>query len=473
MNFKSRSLFALSVLASAATLVACSNQAGSGDAGGAAAASPPAALVSSGGKTVVSVSVLKKDPFLQEAERLFEEANPTIEIEIRSYTATPDNGGKGRMVRLVGGNEKNEADLEKYRSTVNTELMSGKGTDLYAVEDLAYARYAGKKLLADLGPLMEQDSNFRKTDYFDKVFKGVQVNGKSYALPVYFGMSAIMGNDSLLKQAGIAIDDSAWSWGDLLAKGQQASSSASLPVPIMTGQGKADLVADIVRSAYGQYVDVPAKKAAFDSKAFIALLEQLQDLYGRGLLMEEPDKSGQGNDVFKNIRINMAMDLVMMPQFIYGGKGKVYGAPSDGKGGGIPFTADLMLAVNEKSKVKAEAWKFLAFLLSEKMQAHPSLLGTAVHRDSLVKQITSSVDAMASGRIKVAGPSGEAPVQTVGEEGMKQLLAVVDRADTYAAGDPNVMKIVREEAQAYFNKEKSAQAAAGMMQSRVTTYLNE
>jgi multiple sugar transport system substrate-binding protein len=476
MKLKTTGLSVLSMLLLAAPLTACTKNSPSDEAGTGAGASSPAATAAAGatganGKTVVSVSVIQNDRFMQEAERLFEQANPNIDIDIRAYTATPESGNQ-KMVRQIGGNEKNEADLEKYRSSINTELMSGKGTDIIAVEELAYAKYANKKLLADLGPLMDKDQSFKKAEYFNKMFDAVKVNGKSYALPVYVALNAVVGNEPLLKSSGVTVGEAGWTWEELLKKGQQAAAANPQPIPVLTGKSKDSVVTDIVRSSYGRYVDAAAKKASFDSKEFIALIEQIRDMYDKGLLTETMDKTPQGNDVFKAMNMKGPMDLVMMPQMMYGGKGKFYGAPG-GKGDGITFTSDLMLAINEKSKVKAEAWKFLSFLLSEQMQTLPGMFGTSVHKPSLEKQIKTSVENLASGKMKIAGPGGAIAAPDISEEGMKQLLSIVDKADSFATGDPNVMKIVREEAQAFFKKEKTAQAAAGMMQNRITTYLNE
>lgn len=477
MKLRTAGLSALSVMLLAAPLAGCSRSSPSGTAGDGApspeASSSAGTAAEGGGKTVVSVSVIKNDRFMQEAERLFEQANPNIDIDIRAYTATPDSGNNQKMVRQLGGNEKNEADLEKYRSSINTELMSGKGTDIIAVEELAYAKYANKKLLADLGPLMDKDGSFKKADYFNKIFDAVKVNGKSYALPIYVVLNAVIGNEPLLQSSGITAGSTGWTWEELLNKGRQAAGANPQPIPVLTGKGKDALVTDIVRSSYSRYVDPAAKKASFDSKEFIALLELIRDMYDKGLLTESFDKTPQGNDVFKTMNMNGPMDLIMMPQMMYGGKGKFYGAPGEGKGEGITFSSDLMLAVNEKSKVKEEAWRFLSFLLSEQMQTLPGLFGTSVHKPSLEKQIKNAVEGLASGKMKLAGPGGPVAAPDLSEEGMKQLQSIVDTADTFAAGDPHVMKIVREEALAFFKQEKTAQAAAGMMQNRVTTYLNE
>ncbi|MDF2961537.1 MAG: transporter substrate-binding protein [Paenibacillus sp.] len=423
------------------------------------------------GKTTVSVSVLKKDSLLQEAERLFEEANPDIDIDIRAYMATP--ASENKMVTKKGGEPKhNEADLEKFRTSVNAELMSGKGADLIALEHLPYRKYADKKLLANMDDLIKKDSGFRTSDYYTGVFDGVKLDGKTYALPIHFNMNTTLGNAPLLEEKGIKIDDSSWTWKDMLEVGRQAVQSGGNATAVWTGKPKAELVSDMVQSQYSRLVT--GKKAAFDTQEFTDLLEQVSDMYDKGLILEQADMSSAGKDVFKTMNMQMPMELLFMPQMMYGGKGKVYNTPSDGgKNGGITYSTDLMFGINEKSKNKPEAWKFLEFLLSENVQSKPFVQGFAVHKASLEKQLRQSIDQLASGKLRLQGPNGATPSAAIDEAQLKSILSLVEKSGNYAAGDPTVMKIVKEEAQSFFNKAKTAKAAASMIQNRVTTYLNE
>ncbi|MBD0379953.1 ABC transporter substrate-binding protein [Paenibacillus sedimenti] len=424
------------------------------------------------GKTTVTVSVLKKDAFLQEAERLFEEANPDIDIDIRAYIATPASENKQMNIKRPGGDKTNEADLEKYRTGVNAELMSGKGADLIALESLPYDKYADKKLLSNLDDLIKKDSGFQTSGYYTGVFDAVKIGGKTYALPVHFKTNITLGNAPLLTEKGIKIDDSKWTWKEMLDIGRQAVQAGGSATAVWTGKPKTDLISDIVQSQYSQYV--AGKKATFDTKEFTDLLEQIGDMYDKGLILEQADMSDAGKNVFNTMSMQTPMEMLFMPQMMYGGKGKVYSTPSDGgSSGGISFSSDLMFGINEKSKNKTEAWKFLSFILSENVQSKPAMQGFAVHKASLEKQLRQSIEQLTSGRLKISGPNGASPSAAISEEQLKSILDLVEKTDSFAAGDPNVMKIVKEESQSFFTKGKTAKDAASMIQNRVTTYLNE
>jgi multiple sugar transport system substrate-binding protein len=424
------------------------------------------------GKTTVTVSVPTNDAFLQDAERLFEEANPNIDIDIHAYITTPAGQKQNITIKKPGGDNTNEADFEKYRTGVNAELMSGKGTDLIALETLPYNKYADKKLLADLDELIKKEGSLQMSDYYTGVLDAVKVGGKTFAMPVNFKMNMTMGNTPLLTEKGIQIDDSKWTWKEMLDIGLQAVQSGENANAVWTGMPKVDLISNMVQSQYSKLVT--GKKASFNTGEFTELLEQVGGMYDKGQILEQADMGNAGKDVFKSASMQTPMEMLFMPQMMYGGKGEVYSTPSDGSNkGGVSFTSNMMFGINEKSKNKTEALKFLEFLLTENIQAKPGMQGFAVHKASLEKQLRLSIEQLKSGKMKMMGPNGATPSADISEEQLKSIMDTMAKANIYAAGDPNVMKIVKEETESFFNKGKSAKDAASMIQNRVTTYLNE
>ncbi|MCC2683729.1 MAG: hypothetical protein K0R75_628, partial [Paenibacillaceae bacterium] len=129
----------------------------------------PAATSADGQKTV-TISVMTSDRFLELAKQKFEASHPDIRIEIKESVAAPSmptggpfgagapggpggNGpaGQNKSVMLSKPDPKN---IEKYVSTVNTELMSGKASDIIAMDSLPFKKYADKNLLANVKELM-------------------------------------------------------------------------------------------------------------------------------------------------------------------------------------------------------------------------------------------------------------------------------------------------------------------------------
>ncbi|TXK84841.1 extracellular solute-binding protein [Paenibacillus sp. N3.4] len=121
-----------------------------------------AAPAASGTKTV-TFSVMTSDRFLELAKQKFEEKHPDIKIEIKESIAAPQmqqnaqTQQKGVMLMTGKPDPKN---VEKYVSSVNTELMSGKASDIIVMDNLPFKKYADKKLLENIGDLMSKDASF-------------------------------------------------------------------------------------------------------------------------------------------------------------------------------------------------------------------------------------------------------------------------------------------------------------------------
>jgi primosomal protein N' len=59
------------------------------------------------------------------------------------------------------------------------------------------------------------------------------------------------------------------------------------------------------------------------------------------------------------------------------------------------------------------------------------------------------------------------------QEDIDQVTALIGSIDKVLAYDREIMGIISEESQAYFNGQKSAKDTATIMQQRVSTYVNE
>ncbi|MBP3966384.1 ABC transporter substrate-binding protein [Paenibacillus lignilyticus] len=456
-------------LALMTALSACS----SGNGGNADGEQP--AVKTKDGKTVVSISVLKNDRFLETAEKQFEKAHPDIDIQIQAAVATPE---MGKMVTKAIGGEENPADVEKFVSTVNTELMSGKGADIIAVQDLPFNKYAEKGLLVDLRALMKDDKTFNLQDYYEGIMDAVtNSEGKQAAVPVKFSLDIMLGSNADLTQAGVKVDDSKWTWADFaeiahkIAKDEDGDGKPDRYA--MTGMTKEQLLKLMVESSYEHYVDTAGKKASFDSGDFAAMLENLKSLYDDGLINDQ--MAGRGQQSFGHMNLMMPMELVMLPQMMFQGDGggEVFQTPSGGEAKGMTFDSDLMLALNAKSGAKKEAWEFLKYLLSAEMQGTPGMFGFSVRKDMTAKQVEESMKMLTSGNMKMSTPEGEVSPPTMTDADIKKIVDMIPRIKRYSGEDNAIMDMVKEEAAAFFEGRKSAEEAAKQLQNRATIYLNE
>ena len=155
----------------------------------------------------LTIAVVTKDRYLDTAVKKFEKLHPGVRVEVKEYTSKP---------LPSEGVLPDPGDIEKYVMAVNTQLMSGRGSDLILIDNLPYQTYAEKHLLVDLGRLMQSDQSFNSGKYYQNIFKALEYKGKLYGLPLTIGIDMVAADRTLLDKSQVKINDSNWGWNDFV-----------------------------------------------------------------------------------------------------------------------------------------------------------------------------------------------------------------------------------------------------------------
>lgn len=418
------------------------------------------------GKTHVTLSLVVAEPFMEEAVKKFEAANPDIDIEIKTLTQSDSIS---------------DVEMTKYYSQMKTELLSGKGADLYEAEGDQIVPMANKKLLANLSKLMSADSSFDKSQLFDNIMEGSKMNGNLYGIPLSFSFSSLLlGDEDAIQAAGITIDDRTWTWEQFwddagkLVKNNKGSFRYAL-----RGVPPENMLMSSVRGSYQNWVDQSKHTAKFESGAFKSLMKQIKSMYTNKILTRE--KTKRGDAFFLPSPVSRPKDYFNRNAWYQ--KGKLYLEPhAAGEKGDIPFSAYSMMVINGKSPAKEAAWKFIRFLMSEEMQSSPNLYGFPINKAAYKKQVDELRKSVKNGWLTIEqdvfimDEDGEIKQPTsvkVTDQDFDNLDKLVSGANELKVSDSKVEDIVYEEARAYFGGQKSANAVAKLIQNRVMTYLNE
>jgi multiple sugar transport system substrate-binding protein len=422
--------------------------------------------VSTGGKTVVTMAVVQKDMggWLEQAEKAYESKYPDVDIVIKEYAALPERS-TGKTMNIMG--EVSPADLEKYRNAINTDLMSGKGADIISVGELNYENYADKGVLADLGALMEKDPEFDPAKLFGNVMDAANGGGKKVVAPIWFGIHAVT---SPLEPEQLKVDDASWTWSDLLHQGEELAKDLPGDLEIMGGKAPAALLREIVLSNYDHYINQEEKTASFDTGEFVGLLNQLKELYGAGMLSDNFDKAIENRVVFSN-------ELLAIPMFALEtlqSKRQIWKQPGSGKQSGLRFSSNMMLAINAKSGVTDEAWKFMSYLLSEEAQSKPGMwVGLPMNKAAVAVKLQGNGSGIVTPTTTDKSSSNtEVPAEVTAQEA-ERLMAYIGQPGYFQGSDPRLLDIVETETAAFFAGEKTAETVAKLIQNRAKTYLNE
>lgn len=399
------------------------------------------------GKTVVTVSLLGTSAFYKAAEKKFEEKYPDIDLQILTY------------------------DYQKYVKTVNTVMLSGKGSDIIEVGSLPVGKYVNKKLLLNMNELFEQDNTVPKSDLYQNILEASKINGGLYAWPTAFSLRAFVGDGDLLVKSGVKVDDASWTWDQFKEVSKQllrfgGASNKNLQFA-MANQDPEVTFQELVIDSFGEFVDRAAQNAKFDSPAFVDLMQQVKQMYADNIVSSAP--ADRGNQLFYSTPVLSPADFIDGPYTFFENPKLLNKPHVAGETGGVRIIFPSTLAINAGSAVKEEAWKFLAFLLSEDMQTLQEREGFSMLKSVNEKILNDIQDQVIKGTYKL--PDGK--VAKVKEESFAEFKQIIEKAERYAVLDTKVLSIIGEESSSFFSGQKSAEEVAKLIQNRVTTYLNE
>ncbi|UQZ82411.1 Putative ABC transporter substrate-binding protein YesO [Paenibacillus konkukensis] len=407
---------------------------------------------SSNEKKTIVFSTFWEDARFEEAKRKYEALHPNITI---------------RLTHVDTSNSTLEADLEKYVSTTDTEMLAGKGPDLLQLDVLSPDNFVKRKLLADMGEMMDRDSDFRKEDYFANILDNARVGGKLYSLPLSFFLIGFAGDTDAIAKTGVPVDDKSWSWNDFIVDAKQLAARGGHR-PALVYSGPEYLLANLVTDNYDSFVDAEGRKASFDSPAFLDAMKQVKTMFDEGVV------SSQGREpaYFYNIQINSPWDyLVSLRE--RGEHMKLYEKPhAEGGAAGGYFKTYRAVGISANSKVKPEAWDFVKFMMSEEVQTPPETAGIPINMKVYAQQIQK----LKSEGIVKAYEEGPLHGQAI-----KVDPAMLDQLQDFVNGavhkieyqSDKVVKMIVKESKAYFAGQKSAEEVAKLLQNKAMTYLNE
>ncbi|GIP18648.1 putative ABC transporter substrate-binding protein YesO [Paenibacillus montaniterrae] len=396
-------------------------------------------LISSEGKTVVTLSVQQASSFYETAKKKFEDKYPDIELQIQVTE-----------------------DYEQYQKTTNTAILAGKGPDIFEVSSLPIKDYVNKNLLIDMGKLMEQDDTLNHSDLQMNILDAIKSNGGLYAMPFGFNLRAFVGDGDLLEN--VQIDDQNWTWKEFEEIAKELGASGAERRYAMAGEAPDFRMQEMIVDRYAEFVDPAAKKAMFDSSLFIDAMKQIKDMYDNKVMTSEPADAGM--QMFYSTVLSSPADFINNLQ-TYFSNPKLLQKPEQKDGTRIVLTSQF--AIQAKSPVKEEAWKFISFMLSEEGQSLQERQGFSLLKSVNEKQLNDIQEQVRSGKYKT--PDGKVP--KVEDDEFVKYKAFIHTADSYSQAVGKVISIVGEESMAFFSEQKTAEEVAKLIQNKTTTYLNE
>ena len=328
--------------------------------------------------------------------------------------------------------------------------MAGNVPDLLDCSDLSGAQYAG---YAKNGILLPLDG-IPEEGLLLGVQQPCEVEGKRYSIVGAFTLDPLFGPASKL---GVSLQTSV---EDVLR--------GAVPDVRFVWGGR-DLLGVYCRHAAERFLDYDTGTASFASDAFLDLLTACANIQpselGPDSIMQQPMRSVS---VYRQMQNSW-----------YEQTGDAFRVLSISADGGVAYQPVLQLGVCAASSVQEAAVQALRAMLAESFQktiADAFPVSTAV----LQAQLQQEIDAQKTyqqtaireeGRVDV----GEAGTQTFlfDEAVAADLMHVLEHVDCRACSNQEILTIILDEADAFFQGRKTAQEAARIMDSRAALFIAE
>ena len=415
-------------------------------------------------------------------------ATQGVDWDIRDLIVRFNRKSEDCRIEIIDYSEFNtEEDYQAGAKKMSTELIAGKVPDIIDLSNMPYTQLASKGLLEDLYPYIEVDGEFSKEDFFENVFRALEVNGKLYSTCSNFSINSLIG------AASVVGDEPGWTYDDYYAAlAEMPEGCTGLDVYA----ARPEILSACLALDLNHYVDWTEGKCNFNSDDFKQLLEFTatfpESFDWENYEWTEEDSTetriAEGRQMLMNASIYSITDSRYI-DYYFGGDATYIGYPTVTGTGNMLGTGS-GYAMSATSEHKDQVWSFLRQFYLEENQANVWGLPTNrnVFNKLLEKEMTAEYLKNADGTYKldddgnrVVSPKGSIgsangkvySFYALTQEQADELLHVIETTDKISSGNEKIYEIVARHAQAYYAGDKSIDETVKLIQSEANIYVNE
>lgn len=386
---------------------------------------------------IVTLLQVYNDPFLQTCAAGYSRLHPGIRIEVQELDTS----------------EGYDAAFQRF----SAQLASGECPDIFSLNRNQLEALQSAGALAELDGIWPEE-------IMGQIFTGVLdaggIAGTLYGMATRCAVSTMAVSKKLWQKE-------TWDYTDVISLMEANQAPDGRLQCVLEGYSSANLLADMAilstDAKNSSLMDEEAGKCYFNTEEFAALLE-LCKTYG----MEYGSRFNNEEILAHSIGGNLRSFSMIMAEL--GEEYQCVGYPvKEGYGGFVECYS--LVAVSNKTENREIAGDFLRYLLSDWTQREAA--DASVRRDILCGSVVEHM------------PHEEGPVimytygytplasKPDGSSFLPEYLEILERSSPLPEWNKVTGGIILEEAQAYFDGDKTAEAAAAIIQNRLQLYLNE
>ena len=453
-----------------------------------------------GSITVSAYDSMLYKSYLEEAARAFEAKYPGTKVNVDTFSAMPEirNMDQGNMRATTVQGQDDSQGRADYISRVNTNLMSGTGADVYAIDVLPLYKFVESGTLENLAPYMSADSGFNKSDYRQNIFDAIQYQNGVWFFPVDYSFN-YFAYDSTLVPAQAAVGfgaDKAWSTESLLKLGTPLfNGDNKLFNTVDYARGPGGMFNQLLGESIGTYINLDTRRPNFLDGKFTGLLSSVTGFAQQGLIPKGVTGQQNGGSIMQRLsqaptdryyfKLNANPALIgqfnrgtgMMLRMMSTGSSPAIEDDDEIAGiqanadGSVPFKFNQGFGINSRSKNKEVAWAFLKFLLSKEMQMSTNLMsfGYPLHNQARIEKAELS---FSGAQFNMASALNEQQRLAL-DKYRNAVEKLSDSINTFVIQDTSLNDMIAQEVQYYFGGSRTADEVARVLQNKADLYLSE
>ena len=417
---------------------------------------------------------------------LFEKMDPKdvkIKETITYTTLYPDEGAKAEAYRFNKSQDKYQVVVKDYSFSEDPlldmykDLKAGRCGDIVDLSGTASEKYVSMGLFEDLYEWMEDNPDVEKDDFAEHLLKIMETDGKLYHVSPTVGINVLVADASDIDTEDVLT---------FARIGQMEEGGAKA----FYQESKMSVLSNLIEMNYEEYVDWKSGQCYFDDDVFIKALEYANSYPMDGEVVWDETtenlttKIRRGDILFAQVYSASVAD-VQLYEKMFQGDIVLAGAPSE-RYAGPAMSMNRALAICSASGHKKGAWEFLKRFLSREYasgQIVDDMLPVPIRKDSMedmIKRYTATepyTDDFGNDITPVSYEWGyeelTLQVSPLTEKQMSVFTDAVERVDHKYVYDSDIMTIITEETEGYFEGEISAKQAADQIQKRVSVYMED
>lgn len=416
---------------------------------------------------------------------------PAVEKnKIRFATASTTGTYRNAMVTFNRNSDLYEIEIPKYPGNeerselIKLSFLSEEAPDIVEMaggfDKEAYQSYAESGYLAELTDFMDKSDSIKTSDFLPKVLDDFTVDGKIYGLPVSFSIYTLACPSEALE------GKRSWTIEEFLDFLEMYPGAFSFPYATVEDI-KLSIFQACMYHGLVAFVDWENGTATFDGERFKNILNRIRNLEVYTTVEEDETRSLNGEIIISTLQLD---DVRKLQQAEWrNGHGKELtligfpGGEEDTKSGGIVFY-DSQLGINLKTNVADGAWSFVESELKKAFEVPDNGFptGSKAFEEKLNEETTVSYEVDDEGnfildengnKIESFVTVNGVPFPAITTRQVEEIRKATESMFVYRMEERELIEMIQIEAMACFDKSKTVEDVAGIIQNRVQLYLDE